>query len=248
MSLLPYDTVLIEPTRIGLVVLQSDETIERDMMQMRGTADLFFSRVPSGQEVTAQTLQSMAAHIEASAALFPQTLRLNAVGYGCTSGTAQIGVQEVERLVKAGTKTQAVSQPVSALLAACRHLKLKRIAFLSPYLEQVSANLREVLQNSGIETPVFGTFGEAEESKVVRISGASIQSAARHLLTNGGLDGVFLSCTNLRTMDLIAPMEAEFGLPVLSSNLVLAWHLAQLSGDPQALQGPGQLFASRATS
>jgi maleate isomerase len=49
-------------------------------------------------------------------------------------------------------------------------------------------------------------------------------------------------------MDLIAPMEAEFGLPVLSSNLVLAWHLAQLSGDPQALQGPGQLFASQTTS
>ena len=132
MSLFPYDIVSIEPTRIGLVVLQSDETIERDMMQMRGTADLFFSRVPSGQQVTAATLQSMAGHIEASAALFPQTLHFNAVGYGCTSGTAQIGVQEIERLVKSGTKTQAVSQPVSALVAACQHLKLKRIAFLSP--------------------------------------------------------------------------------------------------------------------
>ena len=60
MSLLPYNIVSIEPTRIGIVVLQSDETIERDMMQMRGTADLFFSRVPSGQQVTAATLQSMA--------------------------------------------------------------------------------------------------------------------------------------------------------------------------------------------
>ena len=246
MSLLPYDIVSIEPTRIGIVVLQSDETIERDMMQMRGTADLFFSRVPSGQEVTAETLQSMAGHIAASAALFPQTLRLNAVGYGCTSGTAQIGVQEIERLVKSGTKTQAVSQPVSALVAACQHLKLKRIAFLSPYLEEVSANLRTVLQQNGVETPVFGTFGEAEETKVVRISGASVQSAARHLLAEGGLDGIFLSCTNLRTMDLIAPMEAELGLPVLSSNLVLAWHLAQLSGDPKALQGPGRLFAAQA--
>jgi maleate isomerase len=171
---------------------------------------------------------------------------LNAVGYGCTSGTAQIGVQEIERLVKSGTKTQAVSQPVSALVAACQHLKLKRIAFLSPYLEEVSANLRTVLQQNGVETPVFGTFGEAEETKVVRISGASVQSAARHLLAEGGLDGIFLSCTNLRTMDLIAPMEAELGLPVLSSNLVLAWHLAQLSGDPKALQGPGRLFAAQA--
>ena len=104
MRFIPYNIVSIDKIRIGLVVLQSDETIERDMMQMRGTADLFFSRVPSGQEVTAETLQSMAGHIEASAALFPQTLRFNAVGYGCTSGTAQIGVREIDRLVKSGTK------------------------------------------------------------------------------------------------------------------------------------------------
>jgi maleate isomerase len=169
------------------------------------------------------------------------------VGYGCTSGTAQIGVREIDRLVKSGTKTLAVSQPVSALVAACQHLKLKRIAFLSPYLEEVSANLRQVLQQNGVETPVFGTFGEAEESKVVRISGASVRSAARHLLAGGGLDGIFLSCTNLRTMDLIAPDGSlSLACQVLSSNLVLAWHLAQLSGDTQALQGPGQLFAAQA--
>ena len=81
MSLLPYDIVSIDPIRIGLVVLQSDETIERDMMQMRGSADLFFSRVPSGQEVTAETLQSMAGHIEASAALFPLTLCGRSIGW-----------------------------------------------------------------------------------------------------------------------------------------------------------------------
>ena len=58
---------------------------------------------------------------------------------------------------------------------------------MSPYLEEVSANLRQVLQQNGVETPVFGTFGEAEESKVVRISGASVRSAARYLLAGGGL-------------------------------------------------------------
>ena len=72
MSLLPYDIVSIEPTRIGIVVLQSDETIERDMMQMRGTADLFFSRVPSGQEVTAETLQSWQGILRRQRRSFPR--------------------------------------------------------------------------------------------------------------------------------------------------------------------------------
>ena len=243
MSLFSYTSVSIEPTRIGVIVLQSDETIERDLMAMRGDADVFVSRVPSGQEVTAETLQSMAAHIAASASLFPQTIGFDAVGYGCTSGTAQIGVSEIERLVKSGTQTKTVSQPVSALVAACQYLGLKRIAFLSPYIESVSANLRQVLLDNGVETPAFGTFGEAEESKVVRISGASVMEAATELVRGAQVDGIFLSCTNLRTLDLITQLEAALNMPVLSSNLVLAWHLAQLSGNPEALSGPGRLFA-----
>jgi maleate isomerase len=47
-------------------------------------------------------------------------------------------------------------------------------------------------------------------------------------------------------MDLICLLEAELGMPVLSSNLVLAWHLAQLSCNPEALSGPGRLFAAKA--
>ena len=244
MSLFSYTTVKIQPTRIGVIVLQSDETIERDLMAMRGDADVFVSRVPSGQEVTAETLESMAGHIAASASLFPQTISFDAVGYGCTSGTAQIGVNKIERLVKFGMQTKTVSQPVSALVAACEHLGLKCIALLSPYIESVSANLRQVLQDSGVETPAFGTFGEAEEFKVVRISGASVMEAATALVRDSQVDGIFLSCTNLRTLDLITPLEAALDMPVLSSNLVLAWHLAQLSGNPEALSGPGRLFAS----
>eukprot|EP00040_Diaphanoeca_grandis_P001215 m.275179 g.275179 ORF g.275179 m.275179 type:complete len:249 (-) comp116732_c0_seq1:48-794(-) len=245
MSLFPYKLETIEPTRIGIIVLQSDETIERDLMIMRGEADVFVSRVPSAQEVTAETLQSMAGHIEASASLFPQTLRFDAVAYGCTSGTAQIGVREIERLVKSGTQTKTVTQPVSALVAACRHLGLNRIAFLSPYIETVSAKLRQVLLENGVQTPIFGSFGEGNDAKVVRISGASITAAAQALVKEGSVDAIFLSCTNLRTLDLITPLEAELGMPVLSSNLVLAWHLAQVSGNPEALRGPGRLFAAK---
>ena len=36
MSIFPHTTVEIEPTRIAVIVLQSDETIERDMIALRG--------------------------------------------------------------------------------------------------------------------------------------------------------------------------------------------------------------------
>ena len=38
-----------------------------------------------------------------------------------------------------------------------------------------------------------------------------------------GGDAVFVSCTNLSTYDVIAPLEAELGRPVLTANQVTMW-------------------------
>jgi maleate isomerase len=141
-----------------------------------------------------------------------------------------MAAETVARLVAQGCKTPAVTEPVSALIAACRHLGIRRLALLSPYVEDVSATLRRVLAASGIETPVFGSFDEAREERVARIAPGSIVDAATTLAGQGGVDGIFMSCTNLRTLDVIDTIEAHTRLPVLSSNLVFAWHLARLAG------------------
>lgn len=219
------------PPRLGLVALQTDERIEQDFRRLIPEhADLFVTRVPSGLDVTPGTLAAMEAQIPAAAALLPQSRSFDAIGYGCTSGTAQIGPDRVAEQVRAGAATHGVSDPLSALVAACRVLGLTRLAFLSPYVETVSDRLRAVLGEHGVATPVFGTFAEAEEARVARIAPAAIADAASRLAASGGVDGVFLSCTNLDTLGIIAPLENATGLPILSSNQVLAWHLCTLAG------------------
>ena len=241
MTTFAYSADPAERPALGLIVLQSDETIEGDFRRMLPQGVPFFvSRVPSAPEVTSETLQQMAGHLTASAGLFPRAVRFGAIGYGCTSGTAQIGAGRISELIKAGISADQVTQPVTALIAACQALGLRRLAFLSPYVAEVSGRLREVLGEAGVETPVFGSFDEAEEAKVTRISAASVHQAAVELARQGGVDGVFLSCTNLRTMTVIDGLENALGLPVLSSNLVLGWHMGQLAG--VAMQGPGRLM------
>jgi maleate isomerase len=53
---------------------------------------------------------------------------------------------------------------------------------------------------------------------------------------------IFLSCTNLRTLDVIDALEAELGIPVVSSNLALAWDMARRTGAPMAQSAPGRLM------
>lgn len=244
MTVFDYDLNEPQGPNVGLIVLQTDERIEKDFRSLfPASVNLFVSRVPSSLDVTPDTLQKMEAHIPTAAGLLPETLTFDAVGYGCTSGSAQIGQSRVGDLLRSGAKTRAVSDPVSALLAACSALGLGRLAFLSPYVAEVSDNLRQTLRDTGVETPVFGSFAEAEEVKVVRISPGSIQSAALELVDNGDVDGVFLSCTNLNTLDVIEPLEQLTGRPVLSSNQVLAWHLLRLAQSDAVSGIPGKLGA-----
>ena len=239
MSVYRYTLAPNDAPPIGLIVLQTDETIERDMRRLLGDAQLYVTRVPSAPVVTSETLQQMATEISGAAALLPQAAEFSAIGYGCTSGTAQIGPDQIDALVKAGAPTAAVTEPVSALIAACKHLGIKRLAFLSPYIAEVSFHLREVLDGEGVATPVFGSFSEGIEEKVVRIDGLSIINAALDLCKDADVDGLFLACTNLRTLDVIAPLEVALDIPVLSSNVVLGWHLCQLGNVP--FNGLGKL-------
>lgn len=217
---------------LGLIALQSDETIEHDfrrLLPLDGVA-LYVSRVPSAPEVSRETLARMEADLPDAAALLPPPVSFDAVGYGCTSGTSVIGPQRIAELVRQGCQTPRVTEPLSALVAACAALGLSRLAFLSPYVQEVSGTLRDALAQSGVQSPVFGSFNEAEETKVARIDAPSIIDAACNLARSDEVEAVFLSCTNLRTLDVIGDIEAATGKPVLSSNLVLAWHMAQLSG------------------
>jgi maleate isomerase len=248
MTVFPYDlqAETSRPRQLGLIVLETDETIERDLRRMIpvGT-DVLVSRVPFPTHVSPETLQSMEGHMTASASLLPGKTRFATVGYGCTSGAAQIGPQRVAERVREGCQTDHVTEPVSALVAACQALGVSSLAFLSPYVESVSGRLRDVLWSEGIGCSAVGTFDEPDDSRVARIEPLSIEKAALALASQGNADAVFLSCTNLQTLTVIERLEVQLGRPVLSSNLVLAWHMMRLAGIPPRDDVPGRVWLAQ---
>ena len=113
---------------------------------------------------------------------------------------------------------------------------------ISPYVARVSSRLRNTLDAHGVATVAFDSFDEPEERKVARIDPVSLAEAAIEIGNQSQSDAVFMSCTNLRTLDIIDEIEAKIGKPVLSSNQVLAWHLAKLSGLAGPATAPGRLW------
>ena len=147
-----------------------------------------------------------------------------------------LGADRVAELVAGQVRTRHVTNPMTATLAALAHLGVRSVALVSPYTPAVAAGLQRTLEAGGIAVPRAISFGEEVEANVARIDPASIRAAAQEAATHPEVQAVFLSCTNLRTLDVIAPLERDLGIPVLGSNLALAWHMARLAGADQRLR------------
>lgn len=229
---------------LGLVVLQVDETLEQDFRRLFAGPDiaLYVSRIPSGSDLTPDTIARMETDLPMAAGLLPPAAQFDSVGYGCTSGTTLIGADRVGALIRGSVQTRNVADPLSAAIAALRSLGLSRLAIVSPYIDAVSQPVRAAFDAAGFRVGASVSFGEEVEARVARIDPASIRAAALEVGRHADVEAVFLSCTNLRTLGIIDDLEAELGKPVLSSNQVLAWQMAGQAHDLSLSATPGCLL------
>ena len=202
------------------------------------------SRVQCAEKISPESLAAMRSDLPRAAALLPST-GLAAVGFGCTSGSMVIGEHESARLIRTAHPRARVGNPLTAAKAALRTLGMRRLAFVTPYAPEVSAGLRAALEADGAVIAGFGSFEEEDDRRVARITPESCLRAIAATARLAACDGVFIACTNLRALEVIAEAERTLGVPVISSNQALAWQLLRLAGIPDAPDGFGALFGER---
>jgi len=195
------------------------------------------------QEITPETLPEMEAALPAAVALLPSAYPMNVIGYACTSGATVIGADNISRIVKLSFQNAKTTDPITAAMAALQHLGARKIGLVTPYVEDVSAMMIDLLRDNGFRVVKFGSFEQKDDAVVARISPDSIYDAACNIGMSEDVDAVFISCTNLRTFDVIERVEKRIGKPVISSNQALAWHMAALAGLKGSIIGPGCLFS-----
>jgi maleate isomerase len=229
---------------LGVIVLETDETLEHEfsrIMARTGIA-LYHSRISMVPEIRPDTLARMEQDLPASARLLPPSLKFDAVGFGCTSASSVIGSESVAKSVQTACPGAQVTDPLAAAIAACRALGVKRLGFVTPYVAEVSARMREKLEIAGFEIAGFGSFEEGNDRVVARITAGSILHAIEAVAAKAPCDAVFVSCTNLRCLDIIPEAEEKIGVPIISSNQALAWHMLRLAGIDDISTQLGKLF------
>jgi maleate isomerase len=243
---LPFstDTGSGSVARVGVIVLASDFTIDREFRQIftDPAVDYYTARVENSMTITPQTLAAMESRIPAALQLILPGERLDVVAYGCTSATTVLGEDVVQRRICEVQPEARVTTPITAAFAAFRALGAKRIAVLTPYRSDVNEVVHRYITSAGFEVPVFGSFNEEQDPIVARIDQRSISNAVDQLVADAEVDMVFVSCTSVRLLDSVAALEQRIGMPVTSSNLAMAWHSLRLCGVTKAMPQWGQLY------
>jgi maleate isomerase len=249
MDKLNFETLAADhTTRLGLIVLQSDVTIEDEFRYfLEGLpVNLLVNRIPFENEVTVETLRKMQSHLTKSMSLFPIDAEFDSMGYGCTSGALHIGDKHIAELVSSTRPCKSITNPMQAAIEAMRHIGAKRIAYLAPYSKEVSQTMVDMFEENSIEVPVACTFDEKQDMIVGRIAPSSIQQACLELCAKEKVDAVFVACTNMKCAHIIPEIERQTGIVATSSNQALAWHMTKLAGLNNQINNKGRLFECKA--
>ncbi|KIH96514.1 Asp/Glu racemase [Streptomonospora alba] len=169
------------------------------------------------------------------------------VGYACASGSFVHGAEGQLRLrqsiLDAGAPAAVTTS--GATIQALEALDVRRIAVVTPYVDSVTDRLLEYLAEHGVESAssvglgLLGHIWKTTYSEVVQ----AVREADRP-----DAEAVFISCTNVLTYDIIAPLERMLGKPVIAANQVTMWAAMQSMGRRPVAHGQHLIDATARTT
>lgn len=127
-----------------------------------------------------------------------------------------------------------------AIVAALKSLGSRRIALISPYIDPVVEREVAFLQHYGCEVVHSSGMGLKEGRAMSAVEpGEWYRQAMDHAAS--GADLCFLSCTAIRVFDIIADLERDLGIPVMTSNQAMIWWCLREGGVSDPLPSLGRL-------
>jgi maleate isomerase len=224
-------------TRIGLVV-PCDLTLDREYWDLApddvsihvtrtgfhdGGLDLAFVRGVSDLGELAYATKSLS-KIEPAV-----------IGYACTSGSFIHGLagEATIRETMLANGAEAAVTTSGSMLDALRHLGVRRVGLGTPYALEIAEFLPPFVRDAGFE-PV--SLANLELPDVVGEIAADAVRELAALAYRPDADAVFLACTGVPTIGLLAELTQQLGVPVLSANQVTMWAALRAAGLPDAIR------------
>jgi len=228
--------------RFGLIVPSSNTTMESEFWRMAsGLATVHTTRIRL-EKITIDELEEMEEQM-LEAAVRLADAEVDVIGYGCTSGSLLKGKDhagEIERKVTEKTGIPSVAT-ARAVIDALSELRIKKLCVATPYIEEINELEKDFLEQNKVDVLNIKGSGIEQNTEVGNKNPNVAYELAKEIYVSEA-EGVFISCTNFRTIEVIDKLEKELGVPVVSSNTATLWAMMMKAGTVRKLEGYGRLL------
>jgi maleate isomerase len=165
------------------------------------------------------------------------------VVFHCTASSMEGGLEGEKALVE--TIAQASGAPAmttgQAIVEALRHLHVKKLVLLSPYVKKTNEEEIAYLRSAGFDVLHDFAHGLSGSDDYIAVPPERWRDIAWENRRDEA-DGYLLSCTNTRMIEAIEAVEQKLGKPVVTSNQATLWACLKRLGIGESAARLGRLF------
>ena len=196
------------------------------------------------KNITPEELKKMGGYTEEAAKLLTN-VNADIILFACTSGSLIEGADWEENLKKRITKITRLPAITTSgsIINALKVLNAKKLIIFTPYIEELNYKEKVFLENLNYEVLEIKGLGIVDNKKIAAVVPETIYKNCIDMFQrNLDAEALFISCTNLDTIDIIEKIEKEINIPVITSNRASFWNLLRTCGDNRKIKGIGRLL------
>ena len=221
--------------RVGLIVPSTNTVMEPDLYRnLPPGTTVHTSRMLLQGSVTVEAEELMLDVYLPDCAQQIGTLMPDVVVFGCTSAGALRGPAYEQEL--AGEISRATGAPTITIMGAVveelKRLDVSSVAVLTPYSEEINDTIKESLEASGFTVPHIDGMDVKGAFNIAAVSPEEIVNYVQEQLDGVKSDCLFVSCANLKSVDVLDRIREVAGRPVVTSNQAVLEGVRRTIGIP----------------
>lgn len=229
--------------KIGFMLPSSCTVFEPEFMKITSELDgvLGCAARLMIETTDAEGLQDMNQNVEVAARELA-TIDPDVVVYMCTAGSfleGGKGEMAIRQRIQPITNCRVIST-TQAVVEALRQFHAKNVVMLTPYNEDITLREISYLRSVGIEVTDY-QYRDIEDNLDRGAQTPEVTFYHARKLNFKKADAIFLSCGNIRTLEIIPLLEHHTGKPVVASSPATTWLALREAGIDDPVEGFGRL-------
>jgi maleate isomerase len=206
--------------RAGLLVPSSNTVMEVDLYRNLPPNITVHAARMYLEETTREAEIEMIENFAPRAAALLGTAKPHFMIFGCTSAGSLGGSESDKEICSRISRITGVPTVgvYSSVREALLRSKVKSVAVITPYIEDINISIREGLERDGLHVAAIHGMGIDVNFNLATPTPEEIVDFSSEKLGGIEADMLFISCTNFRAMEAIPSLKKKLGIPVITSN------------------------------